>query len=101
MSPLLTIALMAVVTFVPRYLGLRLSGRPVPPYWLRFFQFVPIAVFPALIVPELFAVEGETGVRLTAFALAGVVLLRFRVLWAGLLAGMVAFWLLRWLFLPA
>lgn len=98
MSPMLTIILMAVVTFVPRYLGLRLSGRPVPPFWLRFFQFVPIAVFPALIVPELFAAEGGTVVRLLAFSLAGVVLLRFRALWAGLLTGMSAFWLLRWLF---
>lgn len=98
MSPMLTIVLMAVVTFVPRWLGLRLSGRPVPPFWLRFFQFVPIAVFPALIVPELFAVPTETPVRLLAFVIAGVVLLRVRALWAGLLAGMAAFWLLRWFF---
>ena len=29
-----------------------LSGRPVPPFYLWLFRFVPIAVFPALIVPE-------------------------------------------------
>ncbi len=95
MSPLLVILGMALVTFVPRYLGLRLSGRAVPPFWLRFFQFVPVAVFPALIVPELIAVPEETGIRLLAFVVAGLVLLRWRALWTGLLAGMVAFWLLR------
>lgn len=96
MSALMVIVLMGVVTFVPRWLGLRLSGRPVPPFWLRFFRFVPIAVFPALIVPELFARPDETVIRLAAFVIAAVVLLRFRTLWAGLLAGMAAFWLLRW-----
>lgn len=95
MSPLLVIAGMALVTFVPRCMGMRLSGRPVPPFWMRFFQFVPIAVFPALIVPELVAVPEETGVRLGAFALAALALLRWRALWVGLLVGMVAYWLLR------
>lgn len=95
MSALLVIVAMAVVTYVPRYLGFRLSGRSVPPFWLRFFQFVPVAVFPALIVPELTAVPGETGIRIVALVIAGFVLLRWRVLWAGLLVGMVAFWLLR------
>lgn len=98
MSPLLVIVLMALVTFVPRWLGLRLAGREVPAFWLRFFQFVPIAVFPALIIPELFALPAETPVRLLAFVLALVVLLRVRALWAGLLAGMAGYWLLRWLF---
>ena len=98
MSPLLVIVWMAVVTFVPRYLGLRLAGRGVPPFWLRFFQFVPVAVFPALIVPEVVGVEGETIIRILALTAGGVVLLRWRVLWAGLLTGMIAFWLLRLLF---
>lgn len=97
MSPLLVILGMALVTFVPRYLGMRLSGRAVPPFWMRFFQFVPIAVFPALIVPELFAVPQETGIRLLSFTVAGLVLLRFRAMWTGLLMGMLAFWLLRYL----
>ncbi len=95
MSPVLVIILMAVVTFVPRYLGLRLAGRGVPPFWMRFFQFVPVAVFPALIVPEVFGVEGETAIRTVALVAGGIVLLRTRQLWAGLLTGMIAFWLLR------
>ena len=95
MSPLLVIIGMAIVTFVPRYLGFRLAGRDVPPFWLRFFQFVPVAVFPALIVPEVTGVAGETAIRVLALVIAGVVLLRWRALWAGLLVGMAAFWLLR------
>ncbi len=95
---MLVITAMAVVTFIPRYLGMRLAGREVPPFWLRFFRFVPVAVFPALIAPELVAVPAEIPVRLAAFVLAGLVLLRWRTLWLGLLTGMVAFWLLRWLF---
>ena len=71
MSALMVIVLMGLVTFVPRWLGLRLSGRPVPPFWLRFFRFVPIAVFPALIVPELFARPDETVIRLAPFVIAG------------------------------
>lgn len=95
MSPLLVIIGMAIVTFVPRYLGLRLAGRGVPPFWMRFFQFVPVAVFPALIVPETVGVESETVIRILALGVAGIVLLRWRALWAGLLVGMISFWLLR------
>jgi len=96
MSPTMLVILgMAVVTFIPRYLGMRLSGRAVPPFWMRFFQFVPVAVFPALIIPELFANPQETGIRLLAFVIGGLVLLRWRAMWTGLLAGMVAFWLMR------
>lgn len=95
MSVLLTIVLMGVVTFVPRWLGLRLSGREVPPFWLRFFSYVPLAVFPALIVPEVADSGSELPVRLVALAISALVLLRFRALWAGLAGGMAAFWLLR------
>ena len=98
MSPLLVIAGMALVTFLPRYFGMRLSGRAVPPFWLRFFQFVPIAVFPALIVPELFGQPGEAGIRTAALVIAALALLRWRAMWVGLLVGMIAFWLLRALF---
>jgi len=94
-SPLLVILGMAVVTFVPRYLGLRLAGRAVPSFWLRFFQFVPVAVFPALIVPELAGLPHGLPSRIIALVLAAAVLLRWRTTWAALLVGMAAFWLLR------
>ncbi len=95
MSPMLVILGMAAVTFVPRYLGLRLAGRAVPAFWLRFFRFVPIAVFPALIVPELAGLHAGLPSRVIALVVAAVVLLRWRITWAALLVGMAAFWLLR------
>lgn len=90
----LTIVLMALVTYGPRLLGVSLPRLELPPFWSRFLTFVPIAVFAALIVPALPS-EGETGIRLVAAAVAAVVLWRLRSLWFGLLVGMVVFWGLR------
>ena len=91
---LLTIFLMAVVTYGPRSLGLSLSRATLPPFWTRFLQFVPVAVFAALIVPAL-PKAGETPVRLIAASVAALVLWRVRSLWLGLLVGMAVFWGLR------
>jgi branched-subunit amino acid transport protein len=89
---------MAIVTYVPRLLGLRLSGRDVSPFWLRFFAFVPIAVFPALIAPALAGDSGEGGVRLAAALLAALASWRLQRLWVSIVVGMGAFWLLRLVF---
>lgn len=90
----LTILLMAAVTYGPRLLGLSLSGLELPPFWLRFLQFVPVAVFAALVVPALPS-GGETPVRLVAAVVAALVFWRMRSLWLGLLVGMTVFWGLR------
>lgn len=90
----LTILLMALVTYVPRLLGVSLPRLELPPFWSRFLQFVPIAVFAALVVPELPRGE-ETPIRLLAAAVAALVFWRIRSLWFGLLVGMVVFWGLR------
>ncbi len=97
MSTTLVIFGMAVVTFVPRWLGFRLSGRAVPEFWLNFFRFVPLAVFPALILPELTAVPGETVLRTAVALMAGLLVWKFRRLWLGLFAGLAVFLALRWL----
>lgn len=86
---------MAVVTYIPRYLGLRLSGRKVSPFWLRFFAFVPVAMFPALITPALAGDNGEGGARLLAALLAALASWRLGQLWVSIAVGMAAFWLLR------
>ena len=91
---LLTILLMAVVTYGPRLVGLSLSKVSLPPFWIRFLRFVPVAVFAALIVPAL-PKAGETPVRLIAAGVAALVLWRVRSLWLGLLVGMIVFWGLR------
>lgn len=89
-----TIVLMALVTYGPRLLGLSLARLELPAFWLRFLNFVPVAVFAALIAPE-FAQQEDTGLRLLAAALAALVLWRVRSLWLGLLVGMGSFLLLR------
>ena len=91
---LLTIFLMAAVTYGPRLLGLSLSRATLPPFWTRFLQFVPVAVFAALVVPAL-PKAGETPVRLIAAGVAALVLWRVRSLWLGLLVGLAVFWGLR------
>ncbi|CAA9583130.1 MAG: hypothetical protein AVDCRST_MAG86-3123 [uncultured Truepera sp.] len=49
----LTIVLMALVTYLPRLAGLSLASFVLPPFWSRFLRFVPTAVFAALVVPAL------------------------------------------------
>jgi branched-subunit amino acid transport protein len=98
MSAWLVIIGLATVTWLPRYLGLRLSGRDVSPFWLRFFGFVPIAVFPALITPALAGDSGEGGARLIAALLAALASWRLGRLWVSIVVGMAAFWLLRLVF---
>ncbi len=90
----LTIVLMALVTYGPRLLGLSLSGLEPPPFWLRFLGVVPVAVFAALVVPALPS-AGETPVRLVAAMVAVLVFWRVRSLWLGLLVGMAVVWGLR------
>ena len=95
MNATVTILLMAAVTYVPRVLGFSLSRRDVSGFWLRFLNFVPIAVFAALVVPALPGDQGELNIRLLAASLAGVLMWRVRSLWLGILVGMAAFWTLR------
>ncbi len=90
----LTILLMALVTYGPRLIGLSLAKVALPPFWTRFLQFVPVAVFAALIVPALPS-PGETPIRLVAAGVAALTLWRMQSLWFGLLVGMVVFWGLR------
>lgn len=97
MNPTTTIVLMALVTFGPRLAGFLLSGQPLPPFWLRALRFVPIAVFAALVTPSLPG-AGGLPVRVAAALVAVATMARTRRLELGLLAGMAAYALLRWLF---
>jgi branched-subunit amino acid transport protein len=95
MSPTVTILLMALVTYLPRLAGFLLSGRNVSPFWLRFFRFVPITVFAAIIFPALPGSSGEVNIRLIAATLAAMAIWRLKSLWIGIVVGMGSFWLLR------
>jgi branched-subunit amino acid transport protein len=94
MSFWLTCAGMLVVTFGSRISGLTLRME-LPPFWLRFLHFVPIAVFAALVTPSLQGSRGEGGIRVAAAALAALVAWRTRQLAIAIAAGMISFWLLR------
>ncbi len=85
---------MCAVTFGSRLVGLSLRTA-LPPFWLRFLRFVPIAVFAALIVPEIPGSSGETGIRVVSALLAALVAWRTRQLWLTVLVGFGIFWLFK------
>ena len=84
----------AAVTYATRLAGFALGRRPVPPAVEWFLAFVPIAAFAALVAPGL-AVGGELAPRLLAATAAAIAVLRSGKLWAGLAAGMAAYWVAR------
>ena len=90
----LTVAGMVAVTFGSRLAGLSLQTQ-LPPFWLRFLHFVPIAVFAALVTPYLAGDRGEGEIRLAAALVTGLVAWRWRNLGFAIGAGLAAFWLLR------
>ncbi len=89
-----TVAGMLAVTFGSRLAGLSLRTE-LPPFWLRFLHFVPIAVFAALVTPSLAGEFGEGEIRLTAAVVTALVAWRWKNLGLALGAGLAVFWLLR------
>jgi branched-subunit amino acid transport protein len=94
MTFLLILAGMVAVTFGSRYAGVALRAE-LPPFWVRFLHFVPIAVFAALVTPSLQGGFGEGEIRFAAAALAAVTAWRTRNLGVAIAVGMLSFWLLR------
>ncbi|HEU4322660.1 MAG TPA: AzlD domain-containing protein [Roseiflexaceae bacterium] len=94
---------MGLVTYATRVTALLALRGPVAPWLQRWLGFVPVAVFTALIVPELLLQSGQAGrtVVLGPALVAGLV--GVLVAWRGgnvlltIAAGMATFWLLRWL----
>jgi branched-subunit amino acid transport protein len=85
---------MCAVTFGSRFVGLSLRTS-LPPFWLRFLRFVPIAVFAALIIPEIPGSSGEASIRVISAFLAALTAWRTRQLWLTVLVGFGMFWLLK------
>lgn len=82
--------------------GLRLAGLvlrdvALPPAWERALRFVPVAVLTGLVVVSLSGQVAAEPNRLLAVAGAAFVAYRTGKMWACILAGMVAYWLLAWL----
>ncbi len=96
MTPLLVTLLAWALTFAIRYAGLSLHALRLTPFWLAFLRFVPISVFSALVVPDVTGAR-DWPLRALACALAALTLWRVGALWLGLLVGLGAYLLLRWL----
>ena len=93
MERLWIIISVAILTYLTRIAGFRLGDRQLSPAFDRFLAYVPIAAFAALAIPGVAEGSGTLPARLAGAALSAIVVLRIGHLWAGLLAGMVGFWL--------
>jgi len=101
MNEWLLIALMALVTYVPRYLPFALAGRiQIPAKLEQALDFVPIAVLTAIIAQASLYRGGVLDMSLgnyhaLAALVAFVVALLTRHLFATIAAGLVAFAILK------
>jgi len=101
MNEWLLIALMALVTYVPRYLPFALAGRiQIPAKLEQALDFVPIAVLTAIIAQASLYRGGVLDMSLgnyhaLAALVAFVVALLTRYLFATIAAGLVAFAILK------
>lgn len=94
---------LGVLTFLTRLSFIGLFHRwQTPDIVKRALRYVPVAALMAIIVPELLMVDGMLNLnplnpRLLAGLLAIGVAVRTRSVTWTIVAGMAAFWLLRWL----
>jgi branched-subunit amino acid transport protein len=95
LSVLLVIIACAAVTYAARYGGFVAGGRAMPPLALRFLGYVPVAVFAALLTPDLLTGGDDQAPRLVAAAVAAAVAWRFGQLALCLVGGMTVYMLLR------
>ena len=93
MERLATILAIAALTYLTRIAGFRLGERRLPAAFDSFLAYVPVAAFAALAIPGVADGAGSFPARLAGAALAALIVLRYSALWAGLLAGMIGFWL--------
>ena len=97
-------AFMGLGTFLLRLSFIQLFERmTLSPAVLRVLRFIPPAVLSAIIVPDLFAPVGPSGLpdpaRLAAAAVAALVAVQTRGMLSTIIAGMAALWIFQ-TFLP-
>jgi branched-subunit amino acid transport protein len=95
MSLIGSILAMGAGVYVLRVAGMVLRDVGLPPAWERALGYVPVALLSALVVSSLAGPAGGEPQRLVAAAVAGYVAYRTRRMWACIVSGMVALWLLR------
>ena len=88
---------MALVTYLTRAPLLVLLRGELPAWLSRWLQFVPVAVFTALVVPPFVAPRGlpEVNWGLPVALVAGLVAWRTHQVYAAIVAGLAVFWLSR------
>ena len=88
---------MALVTYLTRAPLLVLLRGDLPSWLGRWLQFVPVAVFTALVVPAFVAPRGipEVNWGLLVALVAGLVAWRTRQVYAAIAVGLAVFWLSR------
>lgn len=97
----LMLFLIGGLTFLTRLSFILLLEKWNAPNWFRRgLRFVPLAVLPALILPELFIRENELALppdmpRLVAAVVAGLVAWRTKSVLLTILVGALAFYLLK------
>jgi branched-subunit amino acid transport protein len=90
---------MALVTFFPRFLPLAMLSRwTMNPRLKAGLNLMPVAILSSIVFPSLFSSSQQSFTLMPQLLIsaAAVVLLvyRFHNLWLGIIAGMLAFWLL-------
>lgn len=101
MSIWLTYLGMFAVTYAARAIPLLLMRNDPPPWLARWLQYVPPAVFTALIVPAVLTTSTSTGRELVLGPTLAAALIGAVVAWRTsnamltVACGMVAFWLIR------
>jgi branched-subunit amino acid transport protein len=87
------IVAVAVVTYLTRISGFAIGQRSLPEWLSRFLQYVPVAIFAALVTTNFNAGQADMLPRLIGVIAAAIAVMRFRQLWIGLVSGMACFWL--------
>src|SRR3954471_13581390 len=92
-----TIAGMAVVTYLPPAPMMILLRGDLPAWLRRWLQFVPIAIFTALVIPPFVAPQGRIEVdwRMLAGLAGALIAWRTRQVYAVIVGGLIVFWLSR------
>ncbi len=89
------IVVCGLATYSTRIVGLLLAQRQLSPLFVRFLDYVPIAVFAAIIAPSLGVGTSELYPRIGGALIASFAIWRTRQLWVGLLVGMLVFWAIK------
>ncbi|GAB4111015.1 MAG: hypothetical protein Fur005_15560 [Roseiflexaceae bacterium] len=103
MSIWLTLLGMALVTYLTRAVGVLALGGEAPSWLRRWLGHVPVAVFVALVAPALLIRDTagiptlSVGAPLLAGLVGAVVAWRNGGVVLTILAGLITFWVLRWL----